>query len=69
MKRRAFLIILINTVTMTLIYVPFAIAGLVTILTNQSINAILITGMICYVLAGFVHPVLYLHRAGKLSCL
>ncbi|XP_058615188.1 hydroxycarboxylic acid receptor 2-like [Onychostoma macrolepis] len=69
MKRRAFLIILINTVTMTIIYVPFAIAGLVTILTNQNIYAIWITGMICYVLAGFVHPVLYLHRAGKLSCL
>ncbi len=69
MKRRAFLIILINTVTMTIIYVPFAIAGLVTILTNQNIYAIWITGLICYVLAGFVQPVLYLHRAGKLSCL
>ncbi|XP_058613443.1 hydroxycarboxylic acid receptor 2-like [Onychostoma macrolepis] len=68
MKRRAFLIILINTVTMTIIYVPFSIAGLVTILTNQYIYAIWITGLICYVLAGFVHPVLYLHRAGKLPC-
>ncbi|XP_058615054.1 C-C chemokine receptor type 8-like [Onychostoma macrolepis] len=68
MKRRAFLIILINTVTTTIIYVPFAIAGLVTILTNQRIYAIWITGFICYVLASFVQPVLYLHRAGKLSC-
>ncbi len=68
-KRRAFLIILINTVTTTIIYVPFAIAGLVTILTNQNIYEIWITGLICYVLAGFVQPVLYLHRAGKLSCL
>ncbi|XP_043072440.1 G-protein coupled receptor 35-like [Puntigrus tetrazona] len=69
MKRRAFLIILINTVTMTIIYVPFAIAGLVTILTNQNIYSIWITGLICYILAGFVHPVLYLHRARKLPCL
>ncbi len=69
MKRKAFLIILINTVTTTIIYVPFAIAGLVTILTNQNMYAIWITGLIFYVLAGFVHPVLYLHRAGKLPCL
>ncbi len=69
MKRRAFLIILINIVTTTIIYVPFAIAGLVTILTNQNIYAIWITGLFFYVLAGFVHPVLYLHRAGNLPCL
>ncbi len=69
MKRRAFLIILINTVGTIITYVPFSISGLVTILTNQRIYAIWITGLICYVLACFVHPVLYLHHAGKLSCL
>ncbi len=69
MKRRAFHIILITTVSMTIIYLPFAIAGIITILTNQYYDIIWITGLVCYVLAGFVQPVLYLHRAGKLSCL
>ncbi|XP_077063569.1 hydroxycarboxylic acid receptor 2-like [Siphateles boraxobius] len=68
MKRRAFQIILITTISMTIIYVPFATVGLFTILTNHYIHKLWITGLICYVLAGFVQPVLFLHRTGKLSC-
>ncbi|XP_048023353.1 hydroxycarboxylic acid receptor 2-like [Megalobrama amblycephala] len=69
MKKRAFQIILITTVSMTIIYVPFATTGLITILTNNYIHKLWITSLICYVLAGFVQPVLYLHRTLKFSCL
>jgi len=65
MKRRAFYLILITTVSMAIIYVPYIIIGFVTILKHQVINAVWSFGLICYVLAGFVQPVLYLHRAGK----
>ncbi|XP_058613445.1 hydroxycarboxylic acid receptor 2-like [Onychostoma macrolepis] len=68
-KIKAFHIILITTVSMTIIYLPFAITGIITILTKQYNYILWITGLVCYVLAGFVQPVLYLHRAGKLSCL
>ncbi|XP_048036471.1 G-protein coupled receptor 35-like [Megalobrama amblycephala] len=69
MKRRAFHIILITTVTMVIIYVPLTFTALFTILTNLIIQEVWSPSMICYVLAGFVQPVLYLHRTGKLSCL
>ncbi|XP_056114214.1 uracil nucleotide/cysteinyl leukotriene receptor-like [Rhinichthys klamathensis goyatoka] len=65
MKRRAFDLILITTVSMAIIYVPYIVIGFVTILKQQIINALWSFGLICYVLAGFVQPVLYLHRAGK----
>ncbi|XP_051537033.1 hydroxycarboxylic acid receptor 3-like [Myxocyprinus asiaticus] len=69
MKRRAFCLILITTVNMVIIYVPYIITGLFFILTQQFLLAPWATSLICYVLAGFVQPVLYLHQAGKLSCL
>ncbi|XP_051955755.1 G-protein coupled receptor 4-like [Xyrauchen texanus] len=69
MKRRAFYLILITTVNMVIIYVPLIISGLVLLLTPQFLLAPRATSVICYVLAGFVQPVLYLHRAGKFSCL
>ncbi|XP_052443608.1 C-C chemokine receptor type 8-like [Carassius gibelio] len=69
MKRRAFYLILITTVTMVITYVPYCIAGFFTIVTNQLIDAQWFSGWLLYVLGGFVQPVLYLHRAGKLSCL
>ncbi|XP_051537038.1 hydroxycarboxylic acid receptor 2-like [Myxocyprinus asiaticus] len=69
MKRRAFYIILITTVNMVILYLPFIISGLFVILTKQYIEALWLTGLISYVLAGFVQPVLYLHCAGKLPCL
>ncbi|XDV38339.1 hypothetical protein PO909_007778 [Leuciscus waleckii] len=66
MKRRAFYLILISTVSMAFIYVPFTITGFYIILTQQNNPAYWTPGLVCYVLAGFVQPVLYLHRTGKL---
>ncbi|XP_048036477.1 somatostatin receptor type 5-like [Megalobrama amblycephala] len=68
-KRRAFYLILITTATMVIIYVPLTLTALYTILTNLIIQEVWFPSVICYVLAGFVQPVLYLHRTGKLSCL
>jgi len=69
MKRRAFHIILITTVSMAFIYVPYTITGFCIILTQQNNHIYWLPGLVCYVLAGFVQPVLYLHRTGKLSSL
>ncbi|XP_056587674.1 G-protein coupled receptor 4-like [Triplophysa dalaica] len=67
MKRRAFNLILIITVNMIIINVPMIVSGVITIFMQQNIPALWIPSNICYVLAGFVHPALYLYRAGKLS--
>ncbi|XP_042603782.1 C-C chemokine receptor type 8-like [Cyprinus carpio] len=68
MKRRAFYIILITTVSMTIMHVPFTITGFLSFLTPKNTHALWNIGLTFYVLAGFVQPVLYLHRTGKLSC-
>ncbi len=65
MKRRAFFLILITTVSMTIIYVPFIISGLFFILTQEYIEEIFTVGLFCFILAGFVQPVLYLNRVGN----
>ncbi len=69
MKRRAFYIILITTVNMIVSYVPFIISGLFFILSQEYISEFFTVGLFCFILAGFVQPVLYLHRTAKLSCL
>ncbi|XP_042567364.1 G-protein coupled receptor 4-like [Cyprinus carpio] len=69
LKTRAFYLILITTVTMAITYVPTTISGFFTIVTQQFNLIAWIPSMTCYVLAGFVQPVLNLHRAGKLSFL
>ncbi|XP_048023356.1 chemokine XC receptor 1-like [Megalobrama amblycephala] len=69
MKRRAFHLILITTVTMTFTYVPYTMTGFCIIITQQNHDAYWLPGLVCYVLAGFVQPVLYLQRTGKLSSL
>nr|XP_055035563.1 uracil nucleotide/cysteinyl leukotriene receptor-like [Misgurnus anguillicaudatus] len=67
MKRKAFYLILITTVKMFIIYVLFAFTALFRIMTQTYVEeSHLIT--VVFVLSGFVHPVLYLHRAGKLCC-
>ncbi|XP_056114213.1 C-C chemokine receptor type 8-like [Rhinichthys klamathensis goyatoka] len=66
MKRRAFYLILITTVSMAFIYVPYPITGFYIIHTQQNNPAYWLPGLVCYGLAGFVQPVLYLHRTGKL---
>ncbi|XP_059397958.1 G-protein coupled receptor 35-like [Carassius carassius] len=67
MKTRAFYLILITTVTMTITYVPSTITGIFTIVIDQPNSIVWIPSNLCFILAGFVQPVLYLHRAGKLS--
>ncbi|XP_052443606.1 uracil nucleotide/cysteinyl leukotriene receptor-like [Carassius gibelio] len=62
MKRRAFYLILITTVSMVITYVPYIIAGFTFILTQHHIRELFSFSIICNVLAGFVQPVLYLHR-------
>jgi len=69
MKRRAFHLILITTASMIIIYMPFIISGICFILMQQFIKELFSFGFICYILAGFVQPVLYLRRTGKLSFL
>ncbi|XP_073791884.1 chemokine XC receptor 1-like [Danio rerio] len=68
MKRRAFYLILITTLTLTVMYLPSTVVGLITVVTNQSVPAFIYISFVCFAFAGFVQPVLYLHRAGKLSC-
>ncbi|XP_026052453.1 C-C chemokine receptor type 8-like [Carassius auratus] len=66
-KRRALFLILITTVTMFILFFPFVIIGLFIIVTADSSPAVWLTGVTCFILAGFVQPLLYLHRTGKLS--
>jgi len=66
MKRRAFCLILITTVSMAIMDVPYIVIGFVTVLKKLIIRALWSIALICYVLAGFVQPVLYLHRTVKL---
>ncbi|XP_051734831.1 uracil nucleotide/cysteinyl leukotriene receptor-like [Ctenopharyngodon idella] len=69
MKRRAFYLILITTVTLVITYVPVSISAFFTILGQQYSLLFWYPALFCYVLAGFVQPVLYLHQGGKFSCL
>ncbi|XP_057215749.1 G-protein coupled receptor 4-like [Triplophysa rosa] len=69
MKRRAFHLILITTVSMVIAYIPYAVLGFFAVMTSHVIKVFWLIGLICFVLCGFVQPVLYLNRAGKLNCL
>ncbi|XP_067231469.1 hydroxycarboxylic acid receptor 2-like [Chanodichthys erythropterus] len=68
MKRRAFYLILITTVNMVIAYVPIIISGVFIILNSDYELTFWAPGFVCFVLASFVQPVLYLHRTGKLAC-
>ncbi len=46
MKRRAFYLILITTVTMVITYVPYCIAGFFTIVTKKLIDAHWVPGLV-----------------------
>ncbi len=65
MKRRVFNLTLITTLNMVIIYVPFSVSILFYIKEHFEDSV----GLYCYVLAGFVQPLLNLKRAGKRSCL
>ena len=66
MKRRAFKIILISLIVMLLTAMSH-ITNVVTHLTNSTQVATFITFTIAMV-SGFVHPLLYIYKAGKLPC-
>nr|XP_055035559.1 chemokine XC receptor 1-like [Misgurnus anguillicaudatus] len=68
MKRRAFYIILITTVSMFITYTPYTFAGFYSIMIDQYVEVAILICFVFYVFGGFVQPVLYLHRAGKLFC-
>ncbi|XP_073791506.1 P2Y purinoceptor 8-like [Danio rerio] len=68
MRRRAFYLILIITVNVAVIHVPYAVIALYTMLMQEYDPAKWFPGLFCYVLAGFVQPILYLHRTKKLKC-
>ncbi|ROJ30592.1 Chemokine XC receptor 1 [Anabarilius grahami] len=66
MKRRAFHLILITTVTLVITYVPSSITALQYILSipaSQELESMTLT---CFFLPGFVQPLLFIHRVGKL---
>ncbi len=66
MKRKAFYLILITTLTTLIIYVPYVIilAYMSSIEKFDPVSSII---SICYVLAGLVQPLLFLYRVGKPS--
>ncbi|KAA0719814.1 hypothetical protein E1301_Tti011759 [Triplophysa tibetana] len=66
MKRRAFNIILITTVTLLITYVPSLIVSFEIILSIPPLSVLDSMSRACYVLASFVQPLLYIHRVGKL---
>ncbi len=71
MKRRAFYLILITTVTLFIMFLPFIFTWFLTVLEqkeHKEVSLIWFSSLCCFILAGFVQPVLYLHRAGKLFC-
>ncbi len=69
MKRRAFYLILIITVTMVFMYAPVILSAFFYLLSSQDISIVLTFSLLCFILAGFVQPVLYLYRVGKLPFL
>ncbi|XP_050948636.1 C-C chemokine receptor type 8-like [Labeo rohita] len=68
MKRRAFYLILITTVSMIITYLPYIITALYFILSQHYVQEHFTVAFVCYILAGFVQPVLYLNRVRKFSC-
>ncbi|XP_056587658.1 somatostatin receptor type 4-like [Triplophysa dalaica] len=68
MKRRVFHLILIATVSMIITYVPYIVYGFFTLFSQNNMRILWSFSFGCFVLGGFVQPVLYLRRTGKLFC-
>ncbi len=65
MKRKAFQIILITTVTMLMMYAPYIVV--VALYTSSTLPDILSSiSFVCFTSAGLVQPILFLYRVGKL---
>ncbi len=65
-KRRAFFLILINTVTLVITYVPSSVTAFQYILSIPASQLLESLGLTCFLLPGFVQPLLFIHRVGKL---
>ncbi len=65
-KRRAFCLILITTVTLVITYVPSSITALQYILSIPASHVLESLSLTCFFLPGFVQPLLFIHRVGKL---
>ncbi len=66
LKRKAFYLILINTVSLVITYVPGSITALQYILSIPASRVLESLGLTCFFLPGFVQPLLFIHRVGKL---
>ncbi len=64
MKRKAFYLILITTVTMLIIYAHYVIL-LAYMSSIENADTVFSIISVCYVLAGLVQPLLFLYRVGK----
>nr|XP_021324606.1 uracil nucleotide/cysteinyl leukotriene receptor-like [Danio rerio] len=67
MKRRAFYLILLTIISMVVSYVALMFTGYSVILAQNNVHVYWVPSTVCFVLSGFVQPVLYLHRARKFS--
>ncbi len=65
-KRRAFLLILINTVTLVITYVPSSVTALQYMLSIPASRVLESLSLTCFFLPGFVQPLLFIHRVGRL---
>ncbi|ROJ30590.1 G-protein coupled receptor 4 [Anabarilius grahami] len=66
MKGRAFYVILTTTVTLLIIYVPSIFMSLRYLLSIPSFPGLDSLSLICYLIAGFVQPLHFIYRVGKL---
>ncbi|ROJ30586.1 G-protein coupled receptor 4 [Anabarilius grahami] len=66
MKSRAFYLILITTVTMLIAYAPYLILLALFMTTGSTDTLLSIISCLCFSLAGFVQPLLFLYRMRKL---
>ncbi|XP_059381401.1 uracil nucleotide/cysteinyl leukotriene receptor-like [Carassius carassius] len=67
-KKRAFYIILIITICMFISFVPYILAGVFVIFSKHNAETYSTFALVCSILGRFVHPVLFLHRTWKISC-
>nr|XP_055036885.1 platelet-activating factor receptor-like [Misgurnus anguillicaudatus] len=66
MKRKAFHLILLTTVAMLVVYVPFIILALIFVSPAVN-NLIFALTLACFTLGGLCQPILFLYRVGKLN--
>ncbi len=65
-KRRAFFLIVITSVTLVITYVPSSVSEFQYILSIPASQLLESLSLTCFLLPGFVQPLLFIHRVGKL---